>query len=112
MVVVAAAAALLREQPQLPVLRRRRGTPADHAAAMRVETVHVLVDDQADADHHRAVWLLVDALSIVGARDRVVPALLALFEDAIRTWADRRPNSGSAPGQPGYLAADTRDAAD
>ena len=50
---------------------------------MRVETVHALVDDQADIDYHRAVWILADALSIVGVRDRVVPALLALFDEAL-----------------------------
>jgi len=32
---------------------------------MKVETFRFVVDDEADADFHRKVWALVDALSVI-----------------------------------------------
>ena len=60
---------------------------------MRLETVRFVVDDEAHADYHRAVWLLADALAVIGARDRVVPTLLALFEEVLPNRDHRLPLS-------------------
>ena len=60
---------------------------------MRLETVRFVVDDEAHADYHRAVWLLADALAVIGARDRVVPMLLALFEEVLPNRDHRLPLS-------------------
>src|SRR5439155_4186258 len=60
----AALVSRLRRGTQLPVLHRRRRTPPHHPNAMRLETVRFVVDDEAHADYHRAVWLLADALAV------------------------------------------------
>ena len=75
----------------VPAGRGDRAWPApDRGLAggttMRVEIIRFVVVDDADAEYHRAVWMLADALSIVGARDEVVPALLEMFEAALPGW--------------------------
>jgi hypothetical protein len=54
--------------------------------AMKVETIHIRIEDDSERNYFRAVWYLVTALRAVGAADRVLPALHELFERAV---ADR-----------------------
>jgi hypothetical protein len=53
--------------------------------AMKVETIHIRIEDDSERNYFRAVWYLVTALRAVGASDQVLPVLNELFE---RTVAD------------------------
>jgi hypothetical protein len=54
--------------------------------AVKVQTIRLVVADEAEEMYFRTVWHLIDALWIVGARNQVVPVLERLFEEAFAEW--------------------------
>ncbi|OLB77466.1 MAG: hypothetical protein AUI14_16160 [Actinobacteria bacterium 13_2_20CM_2_71_6] len=58
---------------------------------MKVHTIRFIVQDDSEALYYKAVWHLVDALLMVGARHRVVPALQELFDEAFAKWDGKLP---------------------
>ena len=54
-----------------------------------------VVDDETDELYFRTVWHLADALLVLGARDRVVPALVRLVDEAVAGQSpDHRERTG------------------
>jgi len=52
---------------------------------MKVETIQIRIEDDAERNYYRAIWYLAGALRAIGVGDQVIPALHELFE---RTVAD------------------------
>jgi hypothetical protein len=60
---------------------------------MRRVNIALAVMDDEDEDYYRAVWYLAGALTVLGVRNRVVPTLCRLFDEALKQCQD-----GGCPG--------------